>query len=1126
MKTLWNDGFLFSKTSALTDENDWGTDYSPVQIPHDWLIYNTEGLYETSHGRYIKRFDFGKIAGRSIRLYFDGVYMDCSVFVNRRKIFDWKYGYSAFEVDLTAALCDGENEIGVLVRHHSPNTRFYSGAGIFRNVWLIDTPLSYLVTDGVYFSAKNSGDDMSRWHIKACAEIQNPQGCKATLSLVGKRISYSQTVLASELTGWEFELSDVREDELWDISHPELLRLCVTLIKNGEEIDSQECRVGLRTIEYTTDNGFFLNGKNIKLNGVCLHHDLGCLGSAFNKEAARRQLVKMLEMGANSVRTAHNMPAKEYMELCDELGILVNSDAFDIWERPKTEYDYARFFPQWYEKDVASWIRRDRNHPSIIMWSMGNEIYDTHVSERGIEVTRLLHEAVRKHDFWCNAPTTLASNYIEWENAQRCAEITDIVGYNYGERLYDTHHEKYPHWKIYGSENTSGVKSRGVYHFPVESAFLTHDDLQCSALGNCRSGVSAETAQKIIAISRDTDFCAGLYIWTGIDYIGEPTPYSTKNAYFGNVDTAGLEKDSFYLYKCAWTDEPTLHIMPYWDFNDGQLIDVVCYTSYPLAELFVNGVSQGVKKPTEYTACWKVPYEKGEIKVVATDENGNTLERTEHSFGDSQSLCLSCDKESVFANGEDLFTVTVYAKDSEGFEVKNARDRVDISVEGARLVGFDNGDSTDYDGYKQASRRLFSGKAVAYFATTTKAGPITVTACAEGLRSASVTLRGVEATARKGISVTENILPVAHRREIPVRKLELKRSGSYLLTPKKPCSEVEVTILPANATYSDIEFAVVTNSGVVTNLADVERDGNKVTVKPVGDGSFRLRAFCRNGKPQPEVISELEYTAEGFGQAAINPYELVVGCLHTYSLSVMDEVREGGVGIKPDNNIVGFDKVDFGQLGSDSFDIKIINWHKDCPFGFRLWDNNPQEDGARLLGSFTYQANFIWQTYIRNSYTLGEKLCGVHNLYFEFDKTDLRIDFGGFEFLPRQKAYEKLFPTQSDVLHGDSFVIEGTSVNRIGNNVFLRFDDMDFTRGTSAVMLCGKTHHDNDSVHVVLATDDGKEITQIVEFPHTDEVTSVIVPISDVRGNCSVHFKFLPGCDFDFESFTILPHDK
>ena len=274
------------------------------------------------------------------------------------------------------------------------------------------------------------------------------------------------------------------------------------------------------------------------------------------------------------------------------------------------------------------------------MWSVGNEIYDAHVSPRGCEVIKLLHSAVRKHDPLGNAPTTHGSNYMPWEGAQRCSEEVDIVGYNYGESLYEEHHKIHPEWKIYGSETTSGVKSRGVYHFPADAAFLTHDDLQCSSLGNCRSGISADMPQKIIRINRDCDYCAGMFIWTGSDYIGEPSPYSTKNAYYGSIDTAGLRKDSFYLYKSAWGNEPVLHIMPYWDFNDGQMIDIIAYTNLKEAELFLNGRSLGKKNAVDYTVAWKAPYEKGEIRVCGYTESGEKLEAAEHSFGDSSKIIL------------------------------------------------------------------------------------------------------------------------------------------------------------------------------------------------------------------------------------------------------------------------------------------------------------------------------------------------------------------------------------------------------------------------------------------------------------------------------------------------------
>ncbi|MCH5325510.1 MAG: DUF4982 domain-containing protein [Eubacterium sp.] len=1120
MRTLFNDGWKFFKFT--TPECDETPDYKPVQIPHDWLIHDAENLYETSYGSYIKTYDFGNVAGKSIRLYFEGVYMNCTVYVNGQPAADWKYGYTSFEADLTDLLHDGENTISVLVRHESPNTRWYSGAGIFRDVHLIVSPTSHIVTDSVYFHTEKQGND---WHCVVSSETANAGGLTRRITLAAPdKVLYQGELPASDTA--KFTLTDITEKYIWDIASPNLLALTVELIRDGEVIDESVCKVGLRDIEYKPDSGFFLNGRHIKLNGVCLHHDLGCLGAAFNKAAAKRQLQKMMEMGANAVRTSHNPPAIGFMELCDELGILVDSEAFDMWERPKTEYDYARFFGDWYKKDVASWVRRDRNHPSVIMWSVGNEIYDTHVSPRGCEVAKMLHDAVRENDPLCNAPTTIGSNYMPWEGAQNCAMQVDLVGYNYGESLYEQHHAEHPEWKIYGSETTSGVKSRGVYHFPAAACFMTHADLQCSSLGNCKAGAGAITAQKVIEMNRDIDVCAGMFIWTGADYIGEPSPYSTKNAYFGNIDTAGLEKDSFYLYQAAWTDKPVLHLMPYWDFNDGQLIDVITYTNLREVELFVNGKSVGKQAVSSYTAAWQIPYEKGEIKAVGVTADGKEISDIKRSFGDSAKIVLSSNRSTVIADGEDIAVIVIGTVDKDGNPVENARDRVTVTVDGGRLVGYDNGDSTDYDSYKSASRRLFSGKAAAYIAPSDKAGTITVTATAEGLESASIVINAVSGEVREGISMLESITDNPYTAEIPLRKIELTRSGGSQLDPEHPDCEITARLLPENASYTDLSWSIVTNSGIVTNLGEVTADGNKAVVKGLGDGSFRLRCQSLNGRKQPEIISELEFTASGFGQPTANPYEFLSGCLYSYSLKLMDEVQRGGVNIKKDNNIVGFTKTDFGKYGSEEFTVSIINWHSDAPFNFRLWIGKPFEDGSKCLGDFTYQANFIWQTYIENSYRLPERITGVQDIYFEFDKNDLRVDFGGFYFTPILKAYEVIPACDYDMLHGDTFEEVGSSVNKIGNNVFMDFDGMDFAKGTSEIIITGKTRHDNDSIHVHFEIDGVLAAQEIVEFPYSEQSISVAHPLPDIRGKGTVQFKFLPGCDFDFDSFEIKPKNN
>ncbi len=1095
MKKLFNDNWLFAKGCAAADPFNPSHSFAPVDIPHDWLISDAENLYESSYGIYRKKFT---TAAKTVRIYFEGVYQDCTVYVNGREAGENKYGYSSFEVDASGFLCEGENEIAVMVRHESPNSRWYSGAGIFRDVWIIETGEDYIVSDSAYFSAKRSG---GRWLCSISAENVGEGELYCEL--------YHEGQLLGGCVGSGTIILPFDEKLVWDIDNPVLLTLKITLEKNGVAVDSVTQRVGLREIEFTPDKGFFLNGRHVKLHGVCLHHDQGALGAAFNKEMERRRLLSMKEMGVNSVRTSHNMPAVGFMELCDELGILVDSEAFDMWERPKTEYDYARYFDEWYQRDVASWVRRDRNHPSLILWSIGNEIYDTHVSDRGREVSKLLHNAVRKHDPRCNAFTTIGSNYIPWEGAQRCAEEVDVVGYNYAEGCYIEHHEKHPDWRIYGSETTAGVKSRGVYHFPLGTAFLTHDDLQCSSLGNCRAGASAVTAEQTIVTDLRHEICAGMYIWTGSDYIGEPTPYSTKNSYYGSVDTAGLKKDSFALYKAAWTNEPVLHLFPYWDFNEGQLIDVVAYTNQPSVELFVNGKSCGAKSPEHYTVSWQVPYERGEIKAVAGE-----LTEVRKSFGDSRRIVLRAGKSELYADGRDMMAVEISTVDEHGNPVENARDRVSVSVEGARLVGFDNGDSTDYESYKSSERKLFGGKAVVLIAASDKSGSAVVTACAPGLKSAAITVTVLPAEVPEGAAFGESIPAAAHSGVIPVRKIALTRSGGRVITPETNGITLTAALLPKNASFCDVEWSVVTNSGIASSVARLEANGLNATLTALGDGEFRVRCSAKNGKPQCEVLSEYEFSAEGFGQAFINPYEFVCSCFYTAAPAQMDEVSEGGIAITNEHNVLGFEKVDFGKYGSDCFRLRCIYWHTNAPFEFKVYAGRPEN--GRLLGEFSHQADFIWQTYQDREFRLSERLCGEQDIYFEFGHLEQRLYFGGFEFSPVLKAYEEIPAADCDLIHGDTYELSGGSILHIGNNVFIEYADMDFSFGISALKICGKTHHDNDSIHLAIAGEDGAEIKQIVEFPGTAD--SVTVDIPDFRGRAVVKLGFLPGCDFDMRS--------
>lgn len=1235
MRRLWNDGWSFRKTDTECsyEEAVNSGNWKRVDIPHDWLIWQVNDLYETSTGWYRKNF-YAEDTVKTRILRFEGVYMDTTVYVNGQAAGEWKYGYSTFEIEISGLLRQGDNEIVVRVDHRAPNSRWYSGAGIFRNCYLLEHAGAYLRSDGVYFHAnriqnanlvqrsncaqhasqiqrsndvqpaKHAADDMQgggQWEVKlyceaACGNVRaekdqeaggeavksGAQGIESTaegggsaqpaeLRGAGQRqnellVRYTASDDAGKILFSEEGKPDgevcltVENPRIWDIDNPELYTLEIVLFMDGVEMDRQCCRIGFRTITFLPDSGFCLNGRNVKLHGVCLHHDLGALGAAVNRTALKRQLAAMKEMGANAVRTSHNMPAVELMELCDEMGILVDSEAFDMWELSKTEYDYARFFQEWYRKDVASWVRRDRNHPSVIMWSVGNEIYDTHVSERGEEVTKALCAEVKKHDPWHNAYTTIGSNYIEWEGAQRCAQNIELVGYNYGEGLYWKHHERYPDWCIYGSETAARVQSRGIYHFPKSAAYITHDDLQCSSLENCRAGSTERTAQTSIIADRDTPFCAGQFIWTGSDYIGEPSPYATKNAYYGQIDTAGFRKDSYYLYQAAWTDRPVLHLMPYWDFNDGQLIDVMAYTNQPCVELFLNGESFGKKETgTGYSAEWQIPYQKGTLRAAAYDTDGTlVLEDETASFGEPERLFLSPDKECLKADGEDLIFLAISAQDADGVFVANAKNRVNVSVSGAgRLVGLDSGDSTDYDEYKGTSKRLFSGRLLAIIAGKDRGGEIAVRVTSLGLPDAELVLHAVDAERPEGVSdaftentqdllkrktdrsmqdgkTTENIAPDLHAdaaqtcsgteimRDIPIRKIVLS-AGRRKFNAEHRETEVTAVVLPTDAVYG-IEWKAVTQTGVETNIAEVVPaevdDTGRALVRVRGDGTFRLRCYSRNGKPMPDVISELEMEVAGLGSALIHPYgTLVKGSLYNMSTGPLDEVSEGGVKVcEKDRCIVGFRNVSFGRAGSDCFSIQMIQWHCNEPFSFALWGGMPGTEGAEKLGDFTYQADFVWQTYIPNSYHLNSRLKGTKDLCFVFEETGRRVYFGGFSFEGQEEAYAEIAAGEYSTIRGDQYLVEEEAVRHIGNNVFMEFDEFYFSKGAKSITMKGKTHHAHDSVHLRIIGEWG-EIKEILEFSQSGEDTETAFPVRIPAGKADVKFDFLPGCDFDFVSF-------
>jgi beta-galactosidase len=1132
-KVLFNSGWEFAK-SSLENTSSTTLAFKPVDLPHDWLIYNTLNLYENSIGWYRRAFQWKKEADE-ILLCFDGVYMDSTIYVNQKFAGEWKNGYSSFEHNITKHLVEGENEILVKVVHQSPNSRWYSGAGIYRNVWLKERNKNHIVTDGIYISTTQNEHG---WQVEVDTEVKIFEDVEISHTILykGKTIAISSEKVAAETNPISINRQRILVENpyLWSPDEPNLYQIVTTMLlvnQGGKEIESIIQNLGFRTIVLDPNSGFHINGEKMKLNGVCEHHDLGALGASFNKTALKRRFVILKDMGVNAIRTAHNMPANELMELADEMGILVVSEAFDMWERSKTPYDYARFFKDWAYRDIRSWVLRDRNHPSLIMWSIGNEIYDTHADERGQEVTKMLMEYVLEFDPKENGRVTIGSNYMPWENAQKCADIVKVAGYNYAEKYYHKHHAEHPDWIIYGSETASVVQSRGIYHFPFEKSILADDDEQCSALGNSSTSWGAKSTEASIVADRDTPFSLGQFIWTGFDYIGEPTPYHTKNSYLGQIDTATFKKDSYYIYQAEWTDykkKPMVHIFPYWDFNRGQMIDVRVCSNAPKIELQLNGVTIGThnidhESGKDLVGWWKIPYEKGELKAIAYDEKGNVIATdVKRSFGDAKNISLQADKETLHANGTDLIFVEISMEDKNGNPVENANNRVHVKVTGAgRLLGLDNGDSTDYDQYKGTSRRLFSGKLMAIIAATLEPGDIEMEVSSEGLESQKVKFESLPIEeAVKGIAAqTENqelSCVMGKIDEIPLRKIEIISDSGQLFNNSMKEIVVRARLYPENTSYQDVEWSVVHDGGIVANIAKLEANDHEAKIIALGDGEFRVRCTSKNGSDKTKLISELEFKAEGLGTFYKDPYGFISAGLYDYSKGDVSNGNERGVATARDGETqVGFCEIDFGPYGSDTITIPIFALSSE-EYVLQIWEGKPDVEGSQLLADVIYQKESKWNVYQEETYRLSKRLQGITSICFVLNK---KVHIKGFSFEKKNRAYEQNAATESDYIYGDTFEITNYSVKGIGNNVSLVFEHMDFTDGgATKLVIYGRSPIDKNTIHIRFANHKG-ESNQLVDFTYSEGYEERVFNLEKIIGMQKVTFIFLPGSKFDFGWF-------
>lgn len=763
-----------AQMSKVEYNDSW---WRKLDVPHDWAIEGDfyagnpsgagGGALPGGIGWYRKHFRIEKLNNGKTEelqsfnsstlqyfLEFDGVYMNSTVYVNGQKVGYRPYGYSSFEYDITPYLKEGDNVVAVRVDNSDqPNSRWYSGCGIYRHVWLTKTHpvhVTHWGTNVVSTISKGKGKVSIEVTLEGKGTVENtlldPNG-----KVVGKSKGQNSTI-------------SISNPKLWSCETPNIYKVRTEVKSGGKVVDTYETITGFRTFRFDPQSGFWLNGKNFKLNGVCEHHDFGCLGSALNEDALHRKLSKLKAMGVNSIRSSHNPPAPELLNMCDSMGLIVMDESFDMWRRKKTQNDYARFFEEWHEKDLSDLVLRDRNHPCILMWSIGNEVLEQWSSNDADELTLeqanlllnaardastlakdgemspnsllTLHLAdiIRRYDK--SRPITAGCNEPNPNNHLFKSGAIDIIGFNYHHQWVKDVRKNFPDKPFIFSESVSALQTRGYYKMPSDSViwapqewYLPYTDpsYMCSSYDNMHASWSS-THEETWDVVKHNDFVGGQYIWTGWDYIGEPTPYGfpARSSYFGIIDLAGFPKDSYYMYQSEWTTTPVLHLFPHWNWLPGQTIDMWCYyNNADEVELFINGKSQGIRRKTEeqpegrydmhqtkaklnseYHVGWRVTFEPGEVKAVARKNGKVVNEQVIRTAGTPASIRLTPDYQ-----GKTTTFVNVEVVDKDGNVCPLAEDQIYFSTNGeAKIIGTDNGCQTSMENFVAPQRKAFFGK--------------------------------------------------------------------------------------------------------------------------------------------------------------------------------------------------------------------------------------------------------------------------------------------------------------------------------------------------------------------------------------------------------------------------------
>lgn len=746
-----------------------------LNLPHDWSI---EGSFSPKNpagvgggalpggiGWYRKTFTLpASDKDKLVFIDFDGVYMNSQVWINGHYLGDRPYGYSSFRYKLTPYLNYGSKPNVIAVRvdnSKQPNSRWYSGSGIYRNVWLVTTGPVHVSHWGTFVSTPQVNEQRATVSVRTMITNSLPSSRDITLTTTlydenGKEVAKKelQKHLAPNSRDTFSQYLEVADPALWSTEHPVLYKAVSLISCEGKVCDRYETPFGIRYFHFDSKKGFFLNGKHLKIRGVCDHHDLGCLGAAVNTRALQRQLQLLKGMGCNAIRTSHNPPAPELLQLADKMGILIMDEAFDCWKKGKTKYDYHLYWDHWHKRDLTDLIRRDRNHPSVIIWSIGNEIPDQWDSA-GATIARELRGIVRSLD--TTRPITSAMNNPEAKNNSLShSGAMDLIGHNYQVEHYGQFFHYFPGEKFIATETTSALETRGEYNMPSDSLFIwplrrkdtihhMNANFTCSAYDNCRVPWGSTHEAELKAMRAD-DFVSGIFVWTGFDYLGEPTPYGwpARSSYFGIIDLAGFPKDAYYLYKSVWTRTPVLHIFPHWNWKEGDTVDVwAYYNDADEVELFLNGKSLGVrrKEGDQLHVMWRVPYQPGTLKAVSRQNGRVVLTREIHTAGPAAKLVLQPDRKDIHADGSDLSFVTVRIEDADGNLVPHADNMVHFKVTGPGFIaGMDNGSETDHESFKGDQHKAFNGLCLAVIESSGKKGPITVTATSAGLPAATTVI--------------------------------------------------------------------------------------------------------------------------------------------------------------------------------------------------------------------------------------------------------------------------------------------------------------------------------------------------------------------------------------------------